>query len=64
MDLLHLIVTVSLLGAVWYVLTRFVPMPPAGKTVLSIAFAVVVILCLMSFLGIGTEILHYKPHIG
>ncbi|HWW29937.1 MAG TPA: Thivi_2564 family membrane protein [Steroidobacteraceae bacterium] len=64
MDLLQLIIVICVMGAVWYVISHHVPMPPAGKTALTVAFAVVVILCLLSFLGIGTGALHYKPHLG
>lgn len=63
MDLLQLIVLVVLLGLVWWVLTTYVPMPPAGRTVLAIAFAVVVILALLSFLGLGLGFLHYRPSL-
>lgn len=63
MDLISLIVLVLILGLVWYVISTYVPMPPAGKTVLAIAFAVIVILALLSFLGVGTGILHYKPNL-
>jgi hypothetical protein len=64
MDLISLIVLVVVLGLVWWALTSFVPMPPAGKTILTVAFVVVLILALLSFLGIGTGMLHYKPHLG
>jgi hypothetical protein len=64
MDLLQLIVVVCVLGVVWWATTNYVPMPPAGKTALTIAFVVVIVLCLLSFLGIGTGALHYKPHLG
>lgn len=64
MDLLQLIVTVVLLGLAWWALSTYVPMPPGGTKALTIAFVVVVILCLLSFLGIGTSFLHYKPHLG
>ena len=64
MDLLQLIIVIVVMGIVWWALTSFVPMPPAGKQILTIAFVVVLILCLLSFLGIGTGALHYKPHLG
>jgi membrane protease YdiL (CAAX protease family) len=64
MDLLQLIIVICILGAIWWVVTKFVPLPPAGKTALTIAFVVVVVLCLLSFLGIGVGALHYKPHLG
>jgi hypothetical protein len=64
MDLLQLIIAVCVLGVAWWAVTTHVPMPPAGKTALTIAFVVVIILCLASFLGIGSGALHYKPHLG
>ena len=64
MDLLQLIVVVCVMGVVWWAVTSYIPMPPAGKTALTIAFVVVIVLCLLSFLGIGTGALHYKPHLG
>jgi hypothetical protein len=63
-DLLQLIVLVAILGVVWWALTTQVPMPPAGKKALTIAFVVVIVLALLSFLGIGTSMLHYRPHLG
>lgn len=63
MDLIGLIILIIVLGLVWWVLTTYVPMPPAGRTVLAIAFAVVLILALLSFLGIGMSALHYKPNL-
>lgn len=62
MDLLQLMILVATLGVVWWAITSYVPMPPAGKQVLTIAFVVVMVLCLFSFLHIGTSILQYKPH--
>ena len=63
MDLLQLIVLVVIMGLVWWALSSFVPMPPAGKTILTIAFVVVLILALLSFLGVGTGVLHYRPNL-
>lgn len=60
MDLLQLIIVVCVLGIVWWAVTTYLPMPPAGKQILTIAFVVILILCLLSFLGIGTGILHYR----
>ena len=64
MDLLGLIVLVVILGLCWWALTNFVPMPPAGKTVLTIAFVVILVLALLSFLGLGLGALHWKPNLG
>lgn len=63
MDLLQLIVLVCVLGLVWWALTTYVPMPPAGRTVLVVAFVVVLVLALLSFLGIGTGMLHWRPNL-
>jgi hypothetical protein len=37
--------------------------PPAGKTVLTVAFVVVLVLALFSFLGLGTGMLHWRPNL-
>jgi hypothetical protein len=63
MDLLGIIILVVVLGLVWWVLTTYVPMPPAGRTVLAIVFVVVLLVALLNFLGVGTEFLHYKPRL-
>lgn len=63
MDLLGLIVLVVLLGIVWWALTSFVPMPPAGKQVLTIAFVLILVLALLSFMGIGAHYLHWRPSL-
>jgi hypothetical protein len=63
MDLLQLIVLILVLGLVWWVITTYFPLPPAGAKVLTIAFVVVVVLALLSFLGINVfGYLHYRPH--
>ena len=62
MDLGHLIILVVILGIVWWAITSYVPMPPAGKSVLTIAFVVILILALLSFLGLNLNVLSYKPH--
>ncbi|HKX41337.1 MAG TPA: Thivi_2564 family membrane protein [Burkholderiaceae bacterium] len=61
MDLISLVIVVVVLGLVWWLVTTYLPMPPAGKTVLTVAFAVVMVLALLSFLGIGASVLHYRP---
>lgn len=61
MDLLGLIVLIVVLGLVWWAVTTYIPMPPAGTKVLAIAFVIVIIIALLSFLGIGTGVLHWKP---
>ena len=64
MDLIQLVSTICVLGILWWLVTTYLPLPPAGKTALSIAFAVIVVLLLMSFLGIGASVLHYRPRLG
>ena len=61
MDLISFVTLIIVLGLVWWGLS-FLPMPPAGKTALTIAFVIIVILGLLSFLGIGDEWLHYRPN--
>lgn len=64
MDLIQLIVAIAVLGLVWWVISTYIPLPPAGKTALTIAFVVVVVLALLSFLGIGMSVLHWRPSLG
>jgi hypothetical protein len=53
MTLLGFILLVVVLGLVWYLLTNFVPMPPAGAVVLNVAFAVILIVALLGLLGVN-----------
>lgn len=61
MDLLGLVIFVCILGLVWWVVTTYLPLPPAGKQVLTIAFVIAVVLALLSFLGF-THYLHWRPN--
>ena len=54
MTLITLIILIVVLGLIWYLLTNFVPMPPAGVVVLNVAFALIVILALLQFIGVNT----------
>ena len=63
MDLLGLIVLIVVLGLVWWAVTTYLPLPPMGRNILAIAFVVVIVLALMSFLGVGTSVLHWKPRV-
>jgi hypothetical protein len=63
MDLGTLFLTVIVVGILWWAVTTYVPMPPAGKTVLTIAVVVVMIVCLFSFLGLGGGVLHWRPNL-
>ncbi len=63
MDLISFVVLICVLGLIWWVVTTYLPLPPAGKTVLTIAFVVIVVVALLSFLGVGAGILHYKPEL-
>lgn len=60
MDLLQFVIFVCILGLDWWVVTTYIPMPPAGRTVLTIAFVVIIVLGLLQFLGMG-DFLHYRP---
>ena len=53
MDLISFVIVIVVLGLVWYLLTTFVPLPPAGKTVVTVVFVVVLILLLLQIFGIG-----------
>ena len=61
MDLIGMVILIVILGLLWWVVTTYIPLPPAGKTVLTIVFVVVLLVGLLNFLGIGTSLLHYRP---
>lgn len=63
MDLISFIIAIAVLGLVWWLVNTYLPMPPAGRTVITIAFVVVVVFLLLNFLGIGTGVLHTRPHL-
>ena len=63
MDLIAFVVFIVVLGLIWWVVSTYLPMPPAGRTALTIAFVVIVVLGLLSFLGVGTGVLHYRPNL-
>jgi hypothetical protein len=63
MDLLGIIILIVVLGLVWWVISTYIPMPPAGRTVLTIVFVVVLLVALLNFLGVGTGVLHYRPNL-
>jgi multisubunit Na+/H+ antiporter MnhE subunit len=53
MDVTHLVVLVAVLAIIWVLITRFIPMPAPVGTILGIVFAVIIILALLSFVGLG-----------
>lgn len=63
MDLIGIIILVVVLGLIWWAVTNYIPMPPAGRTVLAIVFVVVLLVALLNFLGVGAGIMHYKPNL-
>lgn len=63
MDLISFIIAIAILGLVWWVVNTYLPMPPAGKTAITIAFVVVVIVLLLSFLGVGMGVMHFRPRL-
>ena len=54
MTLIAFVILVIVLGLIWYLLDTFVPMPPAGKVVLNVVFAVVLIVALLQMFGFNT----------
>jgi hypothetical protein len=52
MGLLEFVIAVAVLGLVWYLVTTFVPMPPPGKTILSVVFVVILLILVLQLFGL------------
>lgn len=53
MTLIQLIIILAVLGACWYLITTYIPMPPAIKTVITVVCVIALCLLLLSLTGIG-----------
>lgn len=52
MTLVAFLVTLIILGIVWYLVYRFIPMPEVIKTVINIVLVLVVIFMLLALFGV------------
>lgn len=53
MDLIRLIIVLGVLGAVWYLVTTYIPMPQPIKVVITIIAVVALCIVLLNLVGIG-----------
>lgn len=53
MDLLTLMVTLAVIGCVWWMLTTFIPMPAPMKTVITVIAVIALCVLLLDLTGIG-----------
>jgi len=52
MGLLEFVIIIAVLGLIWWLVTTYVPMPPAGKAIISVVFVVVLIALLLQVFGL------------
>lgn len=52
MTLVTFVVTLVVLGIIFYLIYRYIPMPEIAKTILSIVFVVVAILLMLDLFGV------------
>jgi len=50
--LIEFVIFVAALGLIWWLVTTYIPMPPAGVTILTVVFVVVLIVALLHVFGI------------
>ncbi len=53
MDLITLMVILAVIGAIWFLLTTYIPMPAPMKTVITIIAVVALCILLLDLTGIG-----------
>jgi xanthosine utilization system XapX-like protein len=53
MDLISLLVVLVVVGLVWWLVTTYIPMPPAIKTVITVIAVLVLCIWLLQWAGIG-----------
>jgi heme A synthase len=50
--LIEFVIFIAVLGLIWWLVTTYIPMPPAGKTILTVVFVVVLVVALLQLFGI------------
>lgn len=55
MDLISLLVVLVVLGLVWWLVTTYVPMPPAVKTVITVIAVLILCIWLLQSFGLTHE---------
>jgi len=54
MGLIEFIIVLAVLGTCWYLVTTYIPMPAAIKTVITVVAVVALCIVLLQMVGIGT----------
>ena len=52
MGLLEFVIIIAVLGLIWWLVTTYVPLPPAGKTIVTVVFVVVLVALLLQVFGL------------
>lgn len=53
MDLISLMVSLAVIGAIWFLLTTYIPMPEAIKTVITIIAVIALCMLLLQLTGLA-----------
>lgn len=53
MDLLTLMISLAVIGAIWYLITTHIPMPAPMKTVITIVAVIALCALLLDLTGLG-----------
>lgn len=53
MDLITLMVTLAIIGVIWWLITTYIPMPYPMKTVITVVAVLALCMLLLSLTGIG-----------
>lgn len=53
MDLISLMVSLAVIGAIWFLLTNYIPMPDPMKIVITIVAVVALCVLLLELTGLG-----------
>lgn len=53
MTLVGLLLTLVILGLIWWLIVTYLPMPQPGKVIVNVIFVVILILLLLNMLGIA-----------
>lgn len=53
MDLIRLIVVLGIVGAIWYLVTTYIPMPGPIRTVITVIVVIALCIFLLQWAGLG-----------
>lgn len=53
MDLISLMITLAIIGAIWFMLTTYIPMPAPMKTIITIIAVLALCIVLLNLTGLG-----------